>query len=75
MADWLWLPNPPKFSPVKVLCYKTFPMIIWEYNHNCLVVYVLKFYDRFDYGVSFITLCFVAMETTLWIYSCKLEWL
>ena len=30
-----------------------------------MVVYVLKFYERFDYGVSFITLCFVAMETTL----------
>ena len=34
-------------------------MVMWEYNHNCLVVYVLKFYDTFDYGVSYyyIMLC------------------
>ena len=44
------------FSTAKVLCYKIFPMIMWEYNDNCLVVYLLTFYDRFDYGVSFITL-------------------
>ena len=50
-------PNPPKFSTAKVLCYKVFTMI--------MVVYVLKFYERFDYGVSFITLCFIAMQTAL----------
>ena len=34
-----------------------------EYNHNCLVVYVrIKIYNRFDYGIMYFTLSFVAME-------------
>ena len=36
-------------------------MIMWEYNHNCLVVCV----KIFDYGVMYITLSFVAMEMTM----------